>query len=70
MASWPDHSPSGNQKRFWRDFECKERILSPVHLPNSACAGIFIHSFIHSWKILGIIGVSREITPIWRFTKR
>jgi hypothetical protein len=19
ITSWPDHSPSGNQKRFWRD---------------------------------------------------
>jgi hypothetical protein len=19
MTSWPDHLPSGNQKRFWRD---------------------------------------------------
>jgi hypothetical protein len=21
MTSWPDHLPSGNQKRFWRDPE-------------------------------------------------
>jgi hypothetical protein len=29
MASWPDHSPFGNQKRFWGGPDC--RLIAQTH---------------------------------------
>jgi hypothetical protein len=42
MASWPDHLPSGNQKRFWRDPVKRERDMAALwkvgrHLSISGC---------------------------------
>jgi len=32
MGSWPDHSPSGNQKRFWRGLSNRAGALNSAVL--------------------------------------
>jgi hypothetical protein len=49
MASWPHHSPSGNQKRFWRDpvKQCHSR-------PNSSASEISRDDFYDDGRGNGV----------------
>jgi hypothetical protein len=55
MTSWPDHLPSGNQNRFWRNGNQIDTAFILARSDFVKVHGSFIHRFIRRWKFLGTI---------------
>jgi hypothetical protein len=49
MASWPDHLPSGNQKRFWRDLSDGKRFV--VRADEKLSAFVELERAIHQFAV-------------------